>query len=95
MEFLARVFRATALLLLLYTGADFIACDLLAVVPCEQDSASDQAQSGDDCFCCCTHVVIPRPDPLIAHDRISVARSEVICLQPTCDRPSIYHPPRA
>lgn len=91
------VLRAVALFLLFYTGADFIACDVAALVTCELGDVSDSngGAKQDDCFCCCTHLVITTPDVLNALGPVSFPQAEPVLIQPSADRASIYHPPKA
>lgn len=92
------LFRLAAVLLLLITGAELFACEVIAPERCEsfgfpKDGGSEQAD--DNCICCCLHIVVISPIQLNA---IGVM---VTFLQPV-DPPkvarrstSIYHPPRA
>jgi hypothetical protein len=92
--------RLVATLVLLLAGMELLACDLIAPRTCELQTASDHSGdsgevSGDDCLCCCSHVVPARTFRLAAMEGVAPAD---IC------GPSgrfflietrIYHPPRA
>lgn len=92
------IFRLAAVLLLLLTGVDLVACELLEPGRCESfgvPAGGESSQQPDDkCICCCTHALT------VAIRPASVVLGEVEVLE--FERPSaatrepsaIYHPPR-
>ena len=94
-----RLVRIAAIALLLYTGADLLACDLLLPTTCElagapTDDDSDQPPSGDDCFCCCFHVVIPPAIGLEREGPAAPAADQPEPRLPVSDPARIFHPPK-
>lgn len=92
------IFRLAALTLLLFTGVDLFACEMIAPQNCEEfgypQSGTDRSSS-DNCICCCTHIVIAIPAPIFALAErmedvtpLAVPKSESTAFP-------IYHPPRA
>src|SRR4051794_34162609 len=71
------VFRVVAVMLLITAAVDLFAVDMLGFASNE----SSQSQTGpcndngvqDDCFCCCSHVVVGVPITLAATDTVSFA----------------------
>lgn len=92
------LFRLAAILLLLVTGAELFACEMLAPEQCESfgfPSDSDGAQLNDNCICCCNHILVAQPITLMPSRQTVV---HVECLQPAAPqvRPAtVYHPPKA
>ena len=82
-----RIYRTVALLLLLLAAGDLLVVDLAFAADCEN--------SGDECFCCCTHIVIPqlsKPEPLRELVALETPpQPEAISVIPS----PVYHPPRA
>jgi hypothetical protein len=91
------VFRIAAVIILLITGVELVACEVVSPTTCEMaGTQSDQASdSGDACLCCCSHVVVKTPvilEPLEkANALVSFAAIPPSSLEPA----SIYHPPKA
>ncbi len=83
--------------MLLLTGVDLVACELLAPDACElaQSGASSTAGCDDACLCCCCHVdvsVAVRLEP--AAETVALDLSpEPRCSSFELDR--IFHPPQA
>lgn len=91
------IFRIAAVIILLLTGVELIACEVVFPATCEISGVpGDQSpNSGDACFCCCFHIVVRTP---LVFEPIE----EAIALEPLPQIPfpsfesaSIYHPPRA
>jgi len=96
----SRIFRAVALLLVLYVGVQVITCDVpgsdcSALASQREHRGLVSTDSGDNCICCCAH---PAPVELFAFvtlDRISVSAYIAEPLQKPHTRPSeIEHPPQ-
>lgn len=92
------LFRLAAILLLLVTGAELFACEMLAPEQCESfgfPSDNDAAQLNDNCICCCNHILVAQPVTLTPSHQTVV---HVEFLQPAAPqvRPAtVYHPPKA
>ena len=93
----AALFRLMALLLLLVTGAEVFACEMIEPEQCESfesPGSTGGAPSGDNCICCCTHVVVIAPFALAP---VSEGVTEVTPIghpKPKYQSFSIYHPPK-
>ena len=91
------IFRIAAVIILLLTGVELIACEVVSPATCEMSGApGDQStNSGDACLCCCFHIVVGTPLVFEPTDEVVVSES----LQPfplfSRESTSIYHPPRA
>ena len=95
------VVRSMAVVFLLMTAAEVFGCELLSSPSCELSSpAGDSGQSGhrsgDECFCCCHHIVLGQ-SPIVL-----TALEPVELLVPAFPdsafeffTPSIDQPPRA
>ena len=96
----ATVLRAAAVIILLLTGVELFACELFSPSTCEiwgapSDDGSSKSSGGDNCLCCCFHIVVsPRIDLIPAVDA-APAYALSFCEPPSTDSPRIYHPPRA
>ncbi len=93
------VFRAIAVAILLLTGVELIACELMSPESCELtgipgDGGTSQAPEGDSCLCCCFHIVVSPKIELTP--TIDSAPTFVLaqCNPPSAETPHIYHPPR-
>ena len=93
----ATIFRIAAVIILLLTGVELIACEVVSPGTCEIAGApgGQSTDSGDACLCCCFHVVVRTPV-------VFEPTEETIALEPLPPIPfsslepvSIYHPPRA
>jgi len=91
------VFRVAALCLLLLTGVELFACELLYPNGCESygSPASQQTQSDDNCFCCCFHIMVARLIQLDHQETPIFAWVEPDTGRPQTQPSRIYHPPRA
>lgn len=94
----ASFFRLAAIAVLLLTGAELFACELLAPAQCESFGyPQDGPGRGDDdkCICCCTHILVTG----IA--RLEAAAEVVSFIEPESvekaerKSASIDHPPRS
>jgi hypothetical protein len=90
------IFRVAALVMLLLTGVELFACEMMFPNGCETlgEQGSQQGQPDDCCLCCCTHVVAAQPIPV---DRLQTVVAPLVASEPGTPetRPSrIYHPPR-
>lgn len=89
------IFRLAALTLLLLTGAELFACEMIDPQNCESFGFPKSGAVGsDNCICCCTHVVVVIPTPLFP-----IAERVTNVMTPVAPKPerksfSIYHPPR-
>jgi len=89
--------RLAAAFLLLLTGAELFACEMIAPQSCESFGLPETEPGGsadDNCICCCTHVLIAVPIPLLPQ-----AERVFDVIAPVAPKPehrsfSIYHPPR-
>lgn len=92
------LFRVAAILLLLVTGAELFACEMLAPEQCESfgfPADNDGAQLDDNCICCCNHILVARSITLIPSHQTVV---HVEFLQPASPqiRPTtVYRPPKS
>lgn len=91
------IFRIAAVIILLLTGVELIACEVVPSANCEISGAPcDQSpNSGDACLCCCFHIVVRTP---IAFEPTEEAVAlEVLpqILLSSFESASIYHPPKA
>ena len=93
-----RIFRIVAALLLLLTGVELCACEMLSPGQCESFGVAqgpDSRQADDSCICCCPHVIIAQP--VMLH----TSAGNVTILAPMAPPPvekqsfGIYHPPKA
>lgn len=93
----AKMFWIAAVLLLLVTGVDLVACELLSPGSCEIAGSADGQGGGQDdsCLCCCPHVMVALPL------RFEPAEEAVMLDPPPAlhtvsyETPEIYHPPQA
>ena len=92
------LFRLAAVILLLVTGAELFACDLIAPDSCESfgfpSNDGAPAQSDDGCICCCAHIIIAEPPALpVSGESVAVLDSTAPSA-PESEPLSIYHPPK-
>ncbi len=89
-------FRIVAVVILLLTGVELIACEIVSHAACEISGASgDQStDSGDSCLCCCVHIVVRTP--LVFEPTEEAIALEAFLRTPfsSFESASIYHPPR-
>ena len=111
MAFRQKLVRCVALALLLRAGVDLFVGDFLEASTFDQSSAvggpaqnesvenpsspGDADDHGDDCFCCCSHVVI---SPIIELGPPELTSFTLLIADPSepATEPSrVFHPPRA
>ncbi len=94
---LASLFRIAAAVILLLTGVELITCEVLSPVSCEISGipGDRSTDSGDDCLCCCFHIVVKTP--LVIRPNEEAVPLEPVPQMPVSSLgpPRIYHPPRA
>lgn len=90
------IFRLAAVVILLLTGVELFACDMLAPNQCESFGmpGTSPDQQDDNCICCCTHIVVVEPVVLAPQPEPVMTVSVLDPAQPHYDPPAIYHPPR-
>lgn len=91
------LFRLAAILLLLVTGAELFACEILAPEQCESfgypaDSGSTAAD--DNCICCCAHVIVAEPFELKASNEAVLLLDAQNPAFPQSRTLTFYRPPR-
>ena len=91
------VARVVALCLLLITGFDLLACEVLPGSICElSGSPLSPAQPDDDnCMCCCFHVVPVQVAPEVTLITYVYLQSEATPVMPIGAIASLELPPRA
>lgn len=91
------IFRIAAVIILLLTGMELIACEVFSPATCEFSGvpSGQSTNSGDACLCCCSHIVVTVP-------LVFEPTEEAVALKPVAPVPfcsfeptSIYHPPKA
>ena len=91
------MFRLAAVILLLLTGIELFACEMIDPQNCESFGIphSDGAGAAEDnCLCCCTHVVVVTPAPLSPVAERIAGVSTPMASKPQYQSSSIYHPPK-
>jgi hypothetical protein len=99
MGLLSRAFRLTAIFLVLFTAVEVLACDLLPNSDCYISQTQSQHKhqgptSGDNCMCCCAHLVVSKRVTLVPPVLIVPAVREENAEQPLLAPSSIDHPPQ-
>jgi hypothetical protein len=98
--FSSKAFRFTAIFLVLFAAVEILACDLLPSSDCyisshSQDHDKGQGQdSGDNCLCCCAHMVVVQPLIFAPRETIAPAPAEEGLKQPLVFPSHIDHPPQ-
>ncbi|MEX2264471.1 MAG: hypothetical protein WD696_21130 [Bryobacteraceae bacterium] len=93
-------YRLASVAILLLVGVELFACEMVSPDTCEilgtsESRPSGQSSPGDDCLCCCYHVIVVPPVTLALAEIVSPA-PEVFEKIPIAAEPhSIYHPPKA
>ena len=87
------IFRLAALFLLLLTGAELFACEMIDPQNCE-GFGFPKSGADDNCICCCTHIVVA--DMIVLHPIAERVTSVMTSVAPKPEHKSfsIYHPPR-
>jgi hypothetical protein len=92
-----RLARGFAAILLLLAVFELAACELTSSEICSARTPVDGHQhtdSGDNCLCCCYHIIPVQAFSLARAERIAEFTHERMRCLPL-DRPSpVYHPPR-
>ena len=89
--------RTVAILVLLLTGVELVACDLISPDICQLQGTTrdtEQASGCDTCLCCCTHLAIPSVVPISPAERVMCVLPLPSALELVAPPTSIYHPPR-
>ena len=92
------LYRVAALLMLLLTGAELVACEMIAPDRCESfgfPSDNPNSTGDDNCICCCTHILIAQPVSLKACAAVIAMADDPVLAPPESEPLSIDHPPRA
>lgn len=93
--------RLIAFALLLMTGVEVLACDVVSPSCCKLSNAkhgtdSDRANDGDDsCLCCCTHYVAPPGIQLVQLATLGTAPELIPAFRLLPEPARILHPPRS
>lgn len=91
------VFHITALLFLLLTGVELFACEMIEPQNCESfgfpNSGGDNL-AGDNCICCCTHVVVTMATPLSPIAEQVTGMTRPAAAKPRYRSIPVYHPPK-
>jgi hypothetical protein len=92
-----KAFRCTAMFLVLFAAVEILACDLLPNSDCyishRQDPGQTQ-QSGDNCLCCCAHMVVVNPLVFEPEEIVVPAPPEESVQEPLYAPSHIDHPPQ-
>lgn len=91
------IFRVAATVLLLLTGVELFACEMIGPEQCESfgfPTESGDSEADDNCICCCTHIVVLSPFVLTASGERATMVSPGELRKPERLSSSIYHPPR-
>lgn len=91
------VFRLTAVLLLFLMGVGLFACEMVDPQKCESfgfpNSGADSL-AGDNCICCCTHVVVTIATPLSPIAEQVTEMTTPAAAKPRYRSIPVYHPPK-
>ena len=95
----SKAFRLTAIFLVLFTAVEVLACDLLPDSDCYISQSQSQHKhqgpsSGDNCMCCCAHLVVAKRVTLVPQVLIVAAPPEESVERPLFAPSSIEHPPQ-
>lgn len=92
------LFRVAAILLLLVTGAELFACEMLAPEQCESfglPADNGGAQLDDNCICCCNHILVAQPVTLMPSHQTVVHLEFLQPASPQVRPSTVYHPPKS
>ncbi|MBY0507307.1 MAG: hypothetical protein K2X03_25555 [Bryobacteraceae bacterium] len=87
-----------AVFLLLLTGVELFACEIIAPDRCDSfgfPSDNPNSTGDDNCICCCTHIMIAEPMTLSACGEAVAIVDLTVPVAPESEPLSIYHPPKA
>ncbi len=89
------IFRIVTVFILLLTGVEMVACELISPETCELFGAPSDQSTGDACVCCCFHIVVKAP--FVFEPTQEAVTLEAIPQIPfsSFESVNIYHPPRA
>jgi hypothetical protein len=98
------LFRIAAVVILLLTGLELVACEVFSPATCEisgvprdQNTGSQRTNtdSGDACLCCCSHIVVRVP--LVFEPTTETVAFKLLSqlLFSSVESVTIYHPPKA
>jgi hypothetical protein len=96
MGFWSKAFRYTAMFLVLFAAVEILACDLLPNSDCYISHRQDPGQtqdSGDNCLCCCAHMVVVKPLVFEPQETVVLAPPEESVQRPLYALSHIDHPP--
>jgi hypothetical protein len=96
----SRFFRCAALAIMLLAGSEIVFCAQCSPESClfshDHQKSGDSSQSGDDCLCCCTHIVVIQrigvASPVAAVVSVPLLIVPPLVFPPF---PAVYHPPHA
>lgn len=91
------LFRVAAVILLLITGAELFACEILAPERCESfgfPSDNPNSTGDDNCICCCAHILVGEPLVLQASGDAVAIPDAAPPMTPESEPLSVYHPPK-
>ena len=97
MGFWSKAFRCTAMFLVLFAAVEVLACDLLPNSDCYISHRQDPGQtqeSGDNCLCCCAHMVVVKPLVFEPEEAVAPAPMDENVPQPLFVPSHIDHPPQ-
>lgn len=92
-------FRTVAVAILLLTGVELFACELISPATCEitgipGGGGSSKPSDGDSCLCCCSHIVVSPHIEMTPTFNAAPIFVLAQCAPPLAESPHIYHPPR-
>jgi hypothetical protein len=95
----SKAFRLTAIFLVLFTAVEVFACDVLPDSDCYISQSQSQHKhqgptSGDNCLCCCAHLIVVKRAALAPQVLTVPAPREEAVEQPLFAPSSIDHPPQ-
>ena len=99
MAFWSKAFRFTAIFLVLFTAVEVFACDLIPSSNCYISNTSPldkhpPPDSGDNCMCCCAHLVMTKHIDFTPQFLAIPAPAEESVEQPMLVPSPIDHPPQ-
>ncbi|MBS1821302.1 MAG: hypothetical protein JST61_04920 [Acidobacteria bacterium] len=100
MGFWSKAFRLTAVFLVLFTAVEVLACDLLPSSDCYISNTNPPLNkhhapnSGDNCMCCCAHLVLTKHLDFTPYVVSIPAPREISVEQPLLAPRPIDHPPQ-
>ena len=91
------IFVVAAFALLLAAGFDLLIVDFISPTLCDESQVpgSSKTFSGDECFCCCAHLVMPVPPVVMPVQVLAFLDSTREPILFTPELAHVYRPPRA